>query len=60
MTNRILVFYRSCRFDRMGIRPAEYVVSGIRAHGKNVELIDAKAIGLPILERCKRVRAGCR
>jgi hypothetical protein len=41
----------------MGIRLAEYVVSGLRAHGKNVELIDAKAIGLPILERCKRVRA---
>jgi NAD(P)H-dependent FMN reductase len=51
MTNRIRVFYGSCRFDRMGIRLAEYVVTGLRARGEDVELIDAKAIGLPILER---------
>jgi NAD(P)H-dependent FMN reductase len=51
MTDRILVFYGSYRFDRMGIRLADYLVSGLRERGSDVELIDAKAIGLPILER---------
>jgi hypothetical protein len=37
MTNRILVFYGSCCFDRMGIRLADYVVTGLRARGKDVE-----------------------
>ena len=61
MTNRILVFYGSCCFDRMGIRLADYVVTGLRARGEDVKLIDAKAIGLLILEHMyKRVRARCR
>ena len=51
MTNRILVFYGSYRFDRMGIRLADYIVVGLRGRGEDVELIDAKAIGLPMLER---------
>jgi len=51
MSNRILVFYGSYRFDRMGIRLAQFVVEGFRARGDDVELIDAKAVGLPILER---------
>jgi NAD(P)H-dependent FMN reductase len=51
MSNRILVFYGSYRFDRMGIRLAHFVVEGFRARGDDVELIDAKAVGLPILER---------
>ena len=51
MADRILVFYGSYRFDRMGIRLADYVVSGLSARGADVELIDAKAVGLPILER---------
>src|SRR6201993_2838842 len=51
MADRILVFYGSYRFDRMGIRLASYVVSGLLARGADVELIDAKAVGLPILER---------
>jgi hypothetical protein len=37
MTNRILVFYGSCCFDRMGIRLSDYVVTGLRARGKDVE-----------------------
>jgi NAD(P)H-dependent FMN reductase len=35
----------------MGIRLANYVLEGLRARGDDVELIDAKAIGLPMLDR---------
>src|SRR3954451_4101050 len=51
MTNRILVLYGSYRSDRMGIRLADFVIEGLRARGDEVELIDAKAIGLPMLDR---------
>ena len=51
MSNRILVFYGSYRSDRMGIRLAHFVVEGFRARGDDVELIDAKAVGLPMLDR---------
>jgi NAD(P)H-dependent FMN reductase len=51
MSNRILVFYGSYRSDRMGIRLAQFVVEGLRAHGEEAELIDAKAIDLPMLDR---------
>jgi NAD(P)H-dependent FMN reductase len=51
MADRILVFYGSYRFNRMGIRLANYVVAGLLARGADAELIDAKAVGLPILER---------
>jgi len=51
MTSRILVFYGSYRSDRMGIRLAQFVVDGFRARDDDVELIDAKAVGLPMLDR---------
>src|ERR1700712_4046337 len=51
MTHRILVLYGSYRSDRMGIRLAQFIVDGLRARGCDVELIDAKAIGLPMLDR---------
>jgi NAD(P)H-dependent FMN reductase len=51
MTHRILVFYGSYRSERMGIRLANFVVEGLRARGEDVELIDAKAVGLPMLDR---------
>lgn len=51
MSNRILVLYGSYRSDRMGIRLAHFIVEGFRARGEDVELIDAKAIGLPMLDR---------
>lgn len=51
MTNRILVLYGSYRSDRMGIRLADFVVTSLRARGDDVVLIDAKAVGLPILDR---------
>jgi NAD(P)H-dependent FMN reductase len=51
MPDRLLVFYGSYRADRMGIRLADYVVNALRARGDDVELIDAKAVGLPMLDR---------
>jgi NAD(P)H-dependent FMN reductase len=51
MADRILVLYGSYRSDRMGIRLADFVVDGLKARGEDVELIDAKAIGLPMLDR---------
>src|ERR1700761_1577618 len=51
MSNRILIFYGSYRSDRMGIRLAEFVVERFRRRGDDVELIDAKAVNLPMLDR---------
>jgi len=51
MASRILVFYGSYRFNRMGIRLAEFVVRRFRERGNDVTLVDAQAVGLPILER---------
>jgi NAD(P)H-dependent FMN reductase len=51
MSNRILVFYGSYRSDRLGIRLADFIVEGLHGRGDDVELIDAKAVGLPMLDR---------
>src|ERR1700733_12448005 len=51
MSHQILVLYGSYRSDRMGIRLAEFVVERFRRRGDAVELIDAKAINLPMLDR---------
>jgi NAD(P)H-dependent FMN reductase len=51
MAHRILVFYGSYRSDRTGVRLASFVVEGLRARGEDVEFIDAKAVGLPMLDR---------
>ena len=51
MQDRILVFYGSYRRDRMGIRLADFLVAGLRGRGADAELIDAKAVGLPMLDR---------
>lgn len=51
MTNRILVLYGSYRSDRMGIRLADYIVAQLSARGDAAELIDAKEVGLPMLDR---------
>ena len=51
MSNNILVLYGSYRSDRMGIRLATYLVEGFRKRGDAPELIDAKAVGLPMLDR---------
>jgi len=63
MTNRILVFYGSYRSDRMGIRLAHFTVEAFRARGDDIELIDAKEVGLPMLDRMYKgvsERAGAR
>ena len=51
MSNRILIFYGSYRSNRMGIRLAEFIVEQLRRRGNAVEVIDAKAINLPMLYR---------
>jgi NAD(P)H-dependent FMN reductase len=51
MPDNVLVFYGSYRRDRMGIRLADFVVSGLSARGANAELIDAREVALPMLDR---------
>jgi NAD(P)H-dependent FMN reductase len=51
LADRILVFYGSYRSDRAGIRLADFIVAGLKARGADAELIDAQAIGLPMLDR---------
>ena len=51
MADHILVLYGSYRSDRMGIRLADFIVAGLAARGADAELIDAKAVGLPMLDR---------
>lgn len=51
MTHRVLVFYGSYRSDRQGIRLADYLVHGLRRRGEHVDLIDAREVGLPMLDR---------
>ncbi|NRP85634.1 NAD(P)H-dependent FMN reductase [Ensifer adhaerens] len=51
MTDNILVLYGSYRSDRLGIRLANYIVTSLRQRGNNAELIDAKDVGLPMLDR---------
>ncbi len=51
MAARILVLYGSYRADRKGIRLARFVVDGLAAQGDLPELIDAKAVALPMLDR---------
>ena len=48
---RILVFYGSYRSDRMGIRLANFIVEPLGRRDCDVELIDAKAVNLPMLDR---------
>lgn len=47
----ILVFYGSYREARAGIRLADYTVAQLAARGHDVELIDARAVGLPMLDK---------
>jgi len=51
MADKILVFYGSYRSDRMGVRLADFIVRGLAARGDEAELIDAKAVDLPMLDR---------
>lgn len=47
----ILVLYGSYRSDRVGIRLADFIVRGLDARGAAAKLVDAKAVGLPMLDR---------
>lgn len=59
MADRILILYGSYRSDRQGIALAEWLVTAFRARGAEPELIDAKAVGLPMLDRMfKEYRQG--
>ncbi len=51
MADSVLVFYGSYRSDRAGIRLADFIVAGLKARGREAELIDAQAVGLPMLDR---------
>jgi NAD(P)H-dependent FMN reductase len=51
MRANVLIFYGSYREPRYGIRLARYVTSQLTARGMNAELIDAREIGLPMLNR---------
>jgi NAD(P)H-dependent FMN reductase len=51
MSDRILIFYGSYRSDRQGIRLADYLVRAFRARRADAELIDAKTLDLPMLDR---------
>jgi NAD(P)H-dependent FMN reductase len=50
MALQFLVLYGSYRRDRLGIRLADYLVNGLRARGHDAELIDARAVALPMLD----------
>lgn len=49
--SKILVIYGSYRADRAGIQLAKYIVNGLSARGSNAELIDAKEVNLPIIDK---------
>ena len=51
MSDHILVFYGSYRTDRQGIRLARYLVRALEARGASPELIDARELDLPMLDR---------
>jgi NAD(P)H-dependent FMN reductase len=51
MHDRVLIFYGSYRADRQGIRLAEWLVRAFAERGASAELIDARAVDLPMLDR---------
>lgn len=51
MSDRILVFYGSYRENRAGIRLADFLVRRLAARGATPVLIDARVVGLPMLDK---------
>ena len=51
MPLRVLVSHGSYRSDREGIRLAQHIRDEFRLRGDVAELIDAKAVGMPIMDR---------
>ena len=35
----------------MGVRPADYVVAGLEERGTDAEMVDAKEVNVPMLDR---------
>jgi NAD(P)H-dependent FMN reductase len=48
---KVPVIVGSMRSDRMGIRVARYAIAELKRRGHKPELMDARALGLPILDR---------
>ena len=48
---KVLVFYGSYREPRYGIRLARFLIERMPAQGVDVELIDAREVGLPMLRK---------
>ena len=57
MSHNVLIFYGSYRVDRQGIRLANWLVGAFSALGARPELVDAKAVGLPMLDRMYKEHA---
>lgn len=51
MSRHILVFYGSYRRDRQGIKLARWLVQAINDRGDLAELIDAREVNFPMLDR---------
>ena len=51
MSDKVLVFYGSYRSDGMGVRLADYVVAGLKERGADADMVDAKVVDLPMLDR---------
>jgi NAD(P)H-dependent FMN reductase len=51
MGDRILILYGSYRSDRAGIRLAHYLIRRFEERGDSASLVDAKTVGLPMLDR---------
>jgi NAD(P)H-dependent FMN reductase len=51
MAPSLLVLYGSYRSDRAGIRLARFLVDAFLTRGARAELIDARDVGLPMLDR---------
>jgi NAD(P)H-dependent FMN reductase len=51
MPDNVLVFYGSYRGARVGVRMANFVVNELSARGAAAELVDARAVGLPIIDK---------
>ncbi len=51
MSDKILIFYGSYRADRQGIRLAAFLMAAFAARGASPDLVDAKALDLPMLDR---------
>lgn len=47
----LLILYGSYRRDRVGIRLADFLVRRFAERGHMTELVDAQAVGLPMLDR---------